>query len=231
MHSPATGNGHPEPCSVAGLRFSVHLRRSVLLPATGNGHSAPCSVAGWLPTVAGPGAKCRRSADFCGPATFRAFTCDGKWALSACSVAGRPIFADLRRSVPSPATGNGHPASCSVAGQQAKGKASQPKQGQQGKPAKAKQSQGKAKAKPSQGKASKASKPSQGKAKAKPKAKQKQSQGKASQSKASQSKAKPSQGKASKASQPKQSKARPKQSQSKAKPTRPVNRPRFGGRC
>ncbi len=35
------------------------------------------------PTVAGLTVKCRRSAEFCGPATFRAFTCDGKWPCSA----------------------------------------------------------------------------------------------------------------------------------------------------
>ncbi len=110
-----------------------------------------CSVAGWLPTVAGPGAKCRRSAFFRSPATenghsapavsqvgrilrtsdvpcfyLRREMATQSPAVSqvGCqlsqvrgqSVAGLRFSVHLRRSVPSPATENGHPVSCSVAG-------------------------------------------------------------------------------------------------------------------
>ena len=48
--------------------------------------------------------QCRRSGGKVSQVCVFSFTCDGKWPPSACSVAGRPNFADLRRSVRSPAT-------------------------------------------------------------------------------------------------------------------------------
>ncbi len=140
FRSPATENGHPVPYSVAGrlptvAGLAAKCRRSAFFrsPATGNVHSAPAASQVRGQSVAGlrfsvhlrreMATQClqrRRSAEFCGPATFRAFTCDGKRPLSACSVAG--LGAKCRRSAffRSPATGNGHPAPCSVAGQGAK---------------------------------------------------------------------------------------------------------------